>query len=263
MGNVATVEQREIAAAPQASEAVSLLAVIERAARDPSVDIDKVERLMAMYERQSRAAAEQRFNEALSLAQADMAPVATDCDNKQTRSRYASYAALDRALRPIYTAHGFSLSFDSESPDRDTLRILCYVAHRAGHTRTYHLDMPADGKGAKGGDVMTRTHATGSASSYGMRYLLRMIFNVAVGEDDDDGQAASSQAPAPVITKAQLGRLLNVVSKCGPGAQERFNSDYPDPSQVQAAHYDAIINSLESAAIKYQAALSKRSSSSE
>jgi hypothetical protein len=50
--------------------------------------------------------------------------------------------------------------------------------------------MPADGKGAKGGDVMTRTHATGSALSYGMRYLLKMIFNVAVGEDDDDGNDA-------------------------------------------------------------------------
>jgi hypothetical protein len=34
---------------------------------------------------------------------------------------------------------------------------------------------------------MTKTHATGAATSYGMRYLLKMIFNVAVGEDDDDG----------------------------------------------------------------------------
>ena len=31
------------------------------------------------------------------------------------------------------------------------------------------------------------THATGSAVSYGQRYLLKMIFNVAVGEDDRDG----------------------------------------------------------------------------
>jgi hypothetical protein len=47
--------------------------------------------------------------------------------------------------------------------------------------------MPSDGKGAKGGDVMTKTHATGAASQYGMRYLLKMIFNVAIGEDDNDG----------------------------------------------------------------------------
>jgi hypothetical protein len=63
--------------------------------------------------------------------------------------------------------------------------------HLGGHVKPYQVDMPADGKGAKGGDVMTKTHATGSALSYGMRYLLKLIFNVAVGEDDDDGNHAS------------------------------------------------------------------------
>jgi hypothetical protein len=58
--------------------------------------------------------------------------------------------------------------------------------------------MPVDGKGAKGNDVMTKTHAFGSGASYGMRYLLKMIFNVAVGEDDDDGNGAAMQ-----ITEAQ------------------------------------------------------------
>jgi hypothetical protein len=58
--------------------------------------------------------------------------------------------------------------------------------------------MPADGKGAKGGDVMTKTHATGAAMSYGMRYLLKMIFNVAIGEDDKDGNAPEQRtATAP------------------------------------------------------------------
>src|SRR5690606_15862485 len=52
--------------------------------------------------------------------------------------------------------------------------------------------MPADGKGAKGGDVMTKTHAAGSAMSYGQRYLLKLIFNVAIGENDDDGNSAGS-----------------------------------------------------------------------
>ena len=58
--------------------------------------------------------------------------------------------------------------------------------------------MPADGKGAKGGDVMTKTHATGAAVSYGMRYLLKMIFNVAVGEDDTDGNGPRETPDQPV-----------------------------------------------------------------
>jgi hypothetical protein len=124
----------------------------------------------------------------MSQAQADMGPIATDMQNKQTSSRYASYAALDRVVRPIYTKHGFALSFDeADSPKAEHVRVLAYVSHAAGFSKTFHTDIPADGKGAKGGDVMTKTHAVGAAKSYGMRYLLRSIFNLAVGEEDTDG----------------------------------------------------------------------------
>lgn len=179
-------------------EATGALALFERFARDASVDVDKLERLVQMHERAGARFSEEQFNAAMSTAQQAMRPIATDADNPQTRSRYASYSALDQALRPIYTQHGFGLSFDTgDAPHDLEVRVLCYVSHGGGHSRTYHLDMPADGKGAKGGDVMTRTHATGAAISYGMRYLLKMIFNVAVGESDDDGNGATAQASAP------------------------------------------------------------------
>jgi hypothetical protein len=173
----------ETAMAPR-TDSLDLVAV----ARDPNVSVEKLERLMAMQERLANRAAEQAFNAAMAEAQTRMRPVAADASNPQTRSRYASYAALDVKLRPLYTDAGFGLSFDTgESPIADHLRVLCYVTHRDGFARTYHVDMPNDGKGAKGGDVMTKTHATGAAMTYGMRYLLKMIFNVAVGEDDTDG----------------------------------------------------------------------------
>src|SRR5262249_25047332 len=168
------------------SDSAALLSAIEKAALNPQVDIGKVEQLLALYERIEGRRAETAFNEALTAAQAAMRPVATDMENSQTRSRYASYAALDRVLRPIYTNAGFSLTFNTApgAPEAH-VRVTCTVAHRAGHVRTYTLDLPADGKGAKGGDIMSRTHATASALSYGMRYLLRLIFNIAVGEGDD------------------------------------------------------------------------------
>ncbi len=57
--------------------------------------------------------------------------------------------------------------------------------------------MPADGKGAKGGDVMTKTHAVGAAKSYGKRYLLKDIFNIAIGEEDTDGNVPKADLPKP------------------------------------------------------------------
>lgn len=202
------------------SETAAVLHMIERAARDPAVDVDKLRQLMELREKTEARQSEREFNSAMSIAQAEMVRVRADATNPQTRSRYASYPALDRALRPIYTAKGFSLSFNTEEGGpADHVRVVCYVeAH--GHTRKYHIDMPSDGKGAKGGDVMTKTHATGSAVSYGMRYLLKMIFNIAVGEDDD-GNAAGNMAPSGPITQEQFATLIALADEVG-ADKERF-----------------------------------------
>lgn len=184
-----------------------LISMIERAARDPAVDIGKMERLVAMQERAQARVSEQDFNDAMTKAQGDMRRVAVDSVNPQTKSKYASYAALDKVMRPIYTQHGFALSFGTEAgAPADYIRVTCHVSN-SGYTRKYQVDMPADGKGAKGGDVMTKTHAVGSAMSYGQRYLLKMIFNVAIGQDDD-GNAASGD---PITTEqAEAIKLLIV-----------------------------------------------------
>lgn len=168
-------------------------------ALEHNAPVETVERLAALKEHLLEREAEAEFNSAMHRCQEKMRRIGADANNPQTKSRYASYTKLDSVLRPIYTAENFSLSFNTEPIDRaDTLRILCYVSHRTpgalwSHTRKYTIDMPADGKGAKGGDVMTKTHATGAAAAYGMRYLLKMIFNVAVGETDDDGNGAADK----------------------------------------------------------------------
>lgn len=156
-----------------------------------------------MQERFMAKQAETAFNIALNDIQAEMRRIAADANNPQTKSNYASYAALDRVLRPIYTQHGLSLSFDTtDGAPEGYARIVCYVSHSMGHTRTYRVDMACDGKGAKGGDVMTKTHAMGSAFTYGQRYLLKAIFNVAVGEDDD-GNLGKPKADAVSIEEAR------------------------------------------------------------
>lgn len=188
-----------------------VLSMIERAARDPQVDIDKMERLVAMQERSIARASEQAFNDAMAKAQSEMRPVAADASNPQTHSKYASYAALDKVMRPLYTKHGFALSFgtDDGGPS-DFVRVTCHVSN-SGYTRKYQVDMPADGKGAKGGDVMTKTHAVGSAMSYGQRYLLKMIFNISVG--DDDGNAASDTDER--IMNDQIAVLNKMIDEIG------------------------------------------------
>jgi len=197
-----------------ASESAALIHLIERLARDPAADLDKMQKLLEMRERIVAQEALTRFNDAMSAAQSEMTRVSADSSNPQTRSRYASFAAIDRALRPIYTKHGFNISFDTgdEAPE-NCVRVLAFVA-AGGHNRTYHLDMPADGKGARGNDVMTKTHATMSAVTYGRRGLLKMIFNIAEG-DDDDGNAAASDT----ISEKQYEELQSLIVETGTNIQ--------------------------------------------
>lgn len=196
------------------SESATVLSLISHAASDPNVDMDKMERLMTMRQAMVADEARKEYTVAMSDAQAEMRPVSADAHNPQTRSKYATYAALDNALRPIYTKHGFYLSFGTFKAEAENcIGIECDVSHNAGHTKTVRIEMPADGKGAKGGDVMTKTHAVGSASSYGQRYLLKMIFNVAIGEADDDGNGAGGPVKLNMNQAAGLIRMEHVIDE--------------------------------------------------
>lgn len=203
-------EQETLPGVP--AEPLDMLTMIYRATKDPEIDAGKMMQLMEMAERFEARQAQQAFNVAMISAQEEMDPVRTDANNPQTRSRYATWAALDRAIRPIYSKHGFALSFDTgEGAPADYVRVLLYVMHKSGHTKTYHMDMPADGKGAKGNDVMTKTHATGSAFAYGKRYVGGGAFNIIVSDAaDDDGNGAGGHGP---IADEQRQTLEDLIEK--------------------------------------------------
>ncbi len=195
----------------------TLLQVIANAARDPNCDVEKMEHLLKMHERMEDRQHERAYNKAMSRAQSQMEMVSQDASNPQTSSKYASYAALDKALRPIYVKAGFALSFDTaDGAPENYVRVTCRVSHKDGHCDHPHIDMPADGKGAKGGSVMTKTHATMSAITYGRRGLLKMIFNIAEGKADDDGNAAGDTAGNNgMITQEQVDDLTQTAETLG------------------------------------------------
>lgn len=190
-------------------EDTSLLAAITRASSDPNASIDKLDRLIGLYERMQADEARRDFTGAMNKAQAEMSPIAADAMNDETASRYASYAALDRALRPIYTKHGFTVSFDTETAELDSYeRVICIVDHVGGHQRTHRADIPSDGKNDAGVEVMTRVHATAGAFTYGQRYLLGLAFNIAV-DKDRDGNVVRQVDTVTVHQVAELAGLID------------------------------------------------------
>lgn len=178
--------------------------VIERAALDPGFDVDKLERLVAMQEAQEMRSGDRYFNEALSAAEAEMTVISTNANNPQTRSRYATFARLDGEIRPIYTKHGFGVSWNTEPMGEPNMVRVVGMLSNGGVQRRFQVDMPIVTAGLRGQDMMTRTHATMSAISYGKRQLLILMFNLAIGDDDDGNRAGGAvRRPPPQSGTAQ------------------------------------------------------------
>lgn len=171
----------------------TLLSVLQTAV-ERHVDADQLEKLAALYMQGERLRAEKEFAAAMHACQQEMPVVVRDAQNKQTQSRYAMLETVQRTTRPIYTKHGFSMSYgEADCPVAGHKRTTCDVTHVGGHTRSYHLDLPLDGIGAKGNPIggMNPVQAAVSTTSYGQRRLLCMVFNVTVADEDLDGQSQS------------------------------------------------------------------------
>lgn len=181
------------------AQPTSLIQAIASAASNPHVDMDRAERLFAMHQKMVAQQAEASFNDAMARAQSNMVPVITNRTNTHTNSKYANLAAIAKAIQPMYTAEGLSISFDSNRPvlghDGNPIapplsgwfRTVGIVSHSAGHSRLHHIDLPSDDVGARGNTNKTAIQGVVSMTTYGRRVLECMVFNVAV--EDSDGNA--------------------------------------------------------------------------
>ena len=198
-----------------ATETGAVLSMIAHAARDPACDIDKMERLMALQERMRRDEAEKQFNAAMSACQAAMPRVLRAATNSHNHSRYAKLEQIAKVAAPIYTKHGFSLSFDTEQgAPAGYVRMICKVAHAAGFSRDVRADLPLDAAGSQGKANKTGIQAWGSTMSYGRRYLTLLVFNIALTDEDNDGQPVG-EGSVEFITDEQADELRDLVKSTG------------------------------------------------
>jgi len=175
------------------SQTAAFMSVIERMAVNPDVDPDKIGKLLDQQERIIDKNSKMAFNKAMTACQATMPSVVKDALNKQTNSTYAKYETITRTIKPVYTEHGFSLSFGTDkSPLEGHIRITCEVMHSEGHCKDYFVDLPPDLAGIKGTVNKTGIHGSVSTYSYGKRCLATMIFNIAVADQDDDAVKAGA-----------------------------------------------------------------------
>ena len=177
-------------------------------ALDKGVDADSLEKLLNMQERILDRQAEQAYTQAMVIVQGDAKRIVKNKENKQTSSKYADLDAVISAIKPVYTANGFSISFGTaDSPHAGHVRVTAKIRHSAGWSESEMIDIPLDDEGIAGKKNKTQVHGTSSAVSYGRRYLLAMIFNINTGDDDDGNSAGGDSRTAMEIENEWIDRV--------------------------------------------------------
>lgn len=183
-GQIIVPEQRRQAVAPIPADN-SIMAVISRAAADPSCDIEKMERLLALHERMQAKTAEAAFNAAMAEMQCEIPTVGQGALNTHTEKTYATLDDINVTLKPIMQVHGFAISFKVENTAAG-VSVTGILMHRDGHREETTMLLPVDiGKGRNA------VQAVGSSTTYGKRYVMCALLNITTSEmQDDDGHGA-------------------------------------------------------------------------
>jgi len=241
---LARKEPADVALAPVTQTPGELL----RIAVESNADVDKLERLMALQERWEATQARKAYYKAMRDTQEEIQPVVRDANNQQTRSNYTRLETMHKAISPIYTKHGFSVSHDeADSPHEGMTRYVALCRHIDGHSETTHIDLPLDDVGMQGKPNKTKVHAKASSSSYARRILEARIFNVVFGGDDDDGNAAG----AAVIDDKQMSTLLDWIDSTGTPIESILNWGKVKSLELfPAKMYDEAIRTLQAKAKK-------------
>ena len=174
--------------APVARKEHSLALVIERIAINPNVDVVKLEKIIELQERVLRHKAEADFNAAFSKMQREVPTVKERASTD--KGTYAPLEDIVDAVRPILAKHGFSLGFQTEWPDKNTVKVIGILT-RGTHARRSEFQAGADQSGSK-----NAIQALASSVSYGKRYATKdLLCIVTRGEDDDANRSGAPDPP--------------------------------------------------------------------
>jgi hypothetical protein len=153
---------------------------------------------------------------------------------KTKKAHTTTYAPLEdivEVVRPILSAHGFSISFRTIQPDLDQMTVVCELRHRAGHSTNNSITLPVK----KVNNGMNDMQAVGAAMSYGKRYALCAMLNIATA-DDNNGFAVNAknlnEDNRPTLTDTQVNSAIKkIIEK--KYSLEKILSDYnATPEQV-------------------------------
>ena len=233
---IAVTAPRELAAQ---SGSANVMAMIAGAASDPTFNVDKLERLLALHEQMRARESREAYMAALAAVQAELPPIPERgkiAIGAKVQSTYALWEDVNDIIKPILMRHGLALSFRTAVTDGKVI-ITGVLSHSAGHAEETSLALPSDTSGSK-----NAVQAVGSSVSYGKRYTAGALLNLTSRGEDDDGRAAAGNAP---ISPEQLQALQALIEQTGADVEKfcRYMS-VASLADIRAGEFDKAESAL-------------------
>jgi hypothetical protein len=191
------------------------------------------------------------LSKALVEAQAEMPAV-----EKTAKANYGMYATLDHLLaktRPVLNRHGLAVSQFPAVSELGQPTLVTRLVHSSGESVEYAMPLllPEDKRGMQ---------ALGAAITYGRRYALAAALGIA-SENDDDGAAATSDAPIEAngekrVTQAQIKRLFAIARDKNVDEETvkylmRTVAGVESSKEIPADKYDTLIDAVQTGSSFY------------
>ena len=193
----------EIAPVRSADVAGQLMQVI---AANPTAGAENLKALLDGMERVTKWQAEQEFTAA--FARLKFPPIQKT--KKGHAAKYAPFDQVQEIIDPILQAEGFTLTFSSGEPNaKGEVPTFGLLSHVGGHSRQGVIYLPPDITPTRSGSTtMNALQQIGSSTSYGMRYVAKLMLNLRFVDEDNDGQGGP-------LDQAQLRLLREALMTVG------------------------------------------------
>ncbi|WP_375702205.1 ERF family protein [Bartonella sp. AA89HNZF] len=172
-------------------------------ALDSDVDMDRLERLLELREKEIERQERQNFVRDLSTIQVEYKNIEQNAINTHTKSLYTTLDKYIDAIKEPLAKHHFALFSRIKDQSSNDITVEMTLKHISGNEISTQGTFPIDATGSK-----NNTQAVGSTISYARRYLLGMLLNVARKEDDTDGITLLAG-----ISSEQMNEIKELIKK--------------------------------------------------
>jgi hypothetical protein len=236
--------RRELAAPITGGANAALIQVLANAARDPDVDVSKMQALFEMHERVIAREAKQAYTAAMAKFKENPPKIVKDAHVKFQTSKgiteydHATLAGVVNAIIEGLAKVEISHAWETEQLEGGMIRVTCTLTHSSGHATRTPLEAGRDDSGGK-----NNIQALGSTVTYLQRYTLLAATGLAAGIADNDGRGGKEE---PLVSEDQVANLLALITEVN-ADRARFLDFFKavEVADIPAAKYQQAVQMLE------------------